>query len=158
MKKIDTAIYGCSKNIKRKYTNSLKWIIAGVVCSAALLIGVESIWLNALVLTVGWTGVAILVSVALFYLVGDSCRPLYQPTGEVMQRSETYFETSQVPLLLTHMENKNLAAITNQPRSFSPNILFVTYTESSGAITCAQLLDNTGASPRPISEIVVVEK
>lgn len=158
MKKIDKAIYGCSKNIKRKYTNSLKWIIAGAVCSAALLINISSVWLNALVLTIGWTGVAILASVALYYLVGDCCRPVYRPTGEVMKRNETYYELSQVPLLLTHLENKNLAAIESQPRSFSPHVLFVTYTESSGAMTCAQLLDNTGAGPRPLSEITVIEK
>lgn len=157
MKKIDKEIYRCSKQIKRKYTNSLKWIIAGAVCCVALIINIESVWLNALFMTIGWTGVAILVSVALFYLVGDCCRPVYRPSGEEMVRKEIYFECGQMPLLKTLLENKNLAAIESQPRSFTPNILFVTYSESSGKLICAQLLDNSGASPRPISEIAIIE-
>ena len=78
--------------------------------------------------------------------------------GEEMLRKEIYFECGQVPLLKTLLENKNLAAIESQPRSFTPNILFVTYSESSGRLICAQLLDNSGASPRPISEIAIIEK
>lgn len=151
MKKIDKAIYGCSKNIKRKYTNSLKGIIAGAVCSAALLINVSSVWLNALVLTIGWTGVAILASVALYYLVGDCCRPVYRPTGEVMKRNETYYELSQDPLLLTHLENKNLAAIESQ----SAAVMHICWATPSGKLRVEQVQEYIPHRYEPVTEVLV---
>lgn len=158
MKRIDKEIFHCSKQIKRKYSNSWSWLLAGVVCSATLLIGTEAAWLAAITSTIGWIGVAILVSVGLYYLVGDCCRPLYLPTDEVMTRREVYFEQSQLPTLLRLLENKNLSAIESQPRSFTPELLFVTYSTTSGTLTCAQLLDNSGPAPRPISKIVSIDK
>ncbi len=158
MKRIDKEIYRCSKDIKRRYTNSWKWIVAGVLCSAMLLFGVENIWLNALLLTVGWSGAAILLSIVLYYLVGDSCRPIHKPTGEIMERSELYFEASQVATIKALMESGNLATIENMPRSFSPDYLFVKYVNKSGSMVCAQLLENSGTTLKPITKVAVVSR
>lgn len=157
MKRIDKEIFHCSKQIKRKYSNSWSWLLAGAICSTALLINAEATWLSATTATIGWSGIAILVSIGLYYLVGDCCRPIYLPTDEVMTRREIYFEQSQVPLLLRLLDNKNLSAIENQPRSFTPEVLFVTYSTQSGTLTCAQLLDNSGPAPKPLSKVTKIE-
>ncbi len=158
MKRIDKEICRCSKDIRRRYTKSWKWIVAGVMCSAVLLFEVEYLWLNALLLTVGWSGVAILLTIVLYYLVGDCCRPIHRPSGEMLERSELYFEESQILNIKALLDRGDLASIEKMPRSFTPDYLYVKYANKSGSIVCAQLFENSGMAPKPITEVAVVSR
>lgn len=163
-KVIDKGIYSCSPEIGKKYANPFWGIVMSVIGIALMTAYFTSPAIRGNAAASGWVlglgvcGLLVAVTLVLYYLVGDSKRPLYKPTKSVMERYERYYDGDNAHTAAEHLLDGNFTAIARLPRAHQPLYLLVMYRSEGGGLLAAQMVDATGVSPRAMCEIELFEK
>ncbi|MBP3331949.1 MAG: hypothetical protein J6K90_05200 [Tidjanibacter sp.] len=161
-KLIDKQIYKLEQ-VGKKLNIDIRYLLGIVISTAFLALAkvpfvAQSDWLNAICVAIGWCGAAGLVSMILYVLIGDCHRLFLKTTGSEMERCEVNFEAAEINTVAAKLESGDFQGLLSIPRSFSPNYLLVVYRSQDNGIVIAQLVDNSGLSQRPLTDIKIYEK
>ncbi len=162
---IDKAIYKISKYVKKQY----QFLIGGFICSAIGIICfviyfLYGDYINAhatfseVFMSIMLVGLLGLISTICFYWFGDCYHPLYIPTNELLNREELFFDYEQKNVILSAIEQGDIAAIDNMSKSVQVQVVVIKYSNSDKSFIAAQAFINDDFQYIPLSQILKIEK
>ena len=164
LKNIDKHIYTVSSDIKKSYKH-LTWAFICILLGAIALwlyvsyesIAQHEVW-SGLMLMIIFAGVFSLVTLICYYIFGDCYSPYYKPTKEWLNREEVYFSSSNIDKIKQSIDEKNIPALSNFPKSIVPQVVVVKYSNDKESVMAIQAFDNADGVMQPVTDIVVCSK
>lgn len=160
-KNIDNAIYELPEIGKRPKSILWAWICVPIGAGGFFLsrtfpeagAGMSSLFTGMLVI-----GVFGLLTIVLYYLVGDCCTPYCRPARKLLERESFFYAENERDELMKTFENKDIDAMDKVKRSAAPDYTLVRYSDKDEKIFYMQILKNEDGKNVPVSEIVKVER
>ena len=150
-KSIDREIYALSEDVVKKYrflTAAFVLSLVGLLCYFLMGMAGEGA-LGEFFLFMVMMGVVALGIFVCYYLFGDCCYPFYKPTGQPLERTETFFDESQKAKLENCLEKSDWEAIAQLDKTNYSSLMLVRYATEDEHVFAMQLFESKGGDWRP---------
>jgi hypothetical protein len=75
-----------------------------------------------------------------------------------LNREEVYFSSSNIDKIKQSIDEKNISALSNFPKSIVPQVVVVKYSNDKESVMAIQAFDNADGVMQPVTDIVVCSK